>query len=496
MTQFKRDPLHNDANASADAGRDAAYQQSISFLYDRINYEGAAATSSKYPFRLGRMAELVERIGLGHYLFDRTQSIRSCPPKPLIHIAGTKGKGSTAAIAASILTAAGYRTGLYTSPHLNELEERFRIDSVPCPKSTFVELVDEIRPVVASMDKQEGLQPTFFELTTALGMLYFDKRACQAIVLEVGLGGRLDSTNVFASSVAVITSIGLDHQNVLGDTLEEIAAEKAGIIKGGIPVVSAVLRPAAAEVIAQKAAVDRSTLYQLGRDFDVEATMENDWGSEVVFKFKAGFQRQPNRIDLRARLALEGAHQPGNAAAAIAAIDRVDSPPLMVSEEAIRRGLADVTSAARIERFDLPRSITGIVDAAHNEDSIAALVAASKSRFASQPLTIVFGASRDKKAEVMLGLLSPIADALVLTRYQGNPRYRDPHELFALLPQTIRIKTIVIDEPTAACDKALSLTVDGGVLVVCGSFFLAAETRPWMLAKMGAGTPKQSVFDD
>jgi len=485
VTRIKRDPLSDDANASANApanaSGDAAHQQALSFLYDRINYEGAAATSSKYPFRLGRMAELVERIGLSHYLFNQPGNRSGRPPKPLIHIAGTKGKGSTAAMAASILTAAGYRTGLYMSPHLNELEERFRIDAVPCPKPTFVELVNEIRPVVEAMDDQDGLQPTFFELTTALGMLYFDKQACDAIVLEVGLGGRLDSTNVFASSVAVITSIGLDHQNVLGDTLEEIAAEKAGIIKGGIPVVSAVMRQAAAEVIAEKAAANQSKLYQLGRDFDVKATMQANWGSDIVFDFSKSPDQSGVRSGLHARLALEGAHQPGNAAAAITAIDRLDSPALLVSDEAIGRGLLNVTSAARIERFDLPRSIAGIVDAAHNEDSISALVATLKTRFANQSISIVFGTSRDKRAEAMLAMLEPIAASMTLTRYQGNPRYFDPDQMFAMLPRDKRGKTIVIEHPIAACNHALSHTVDGGVLVICGSFFLAAETRPWMI---------------
>ncbi|TWT82004.1 Folylpolyglutamate synthase [Planctomycetes bacterium CA13] len=465
-------------HSQASSPSNLTHQEALSFLYDRINYEGVV-TTSRYPFRLRRMAELVERLGIGAYLYQ-ADSHGHAPPKPLVHIAGTKGKGSTAAMVASILTAAGLRTGLYTSPHLNDLEERFQIDSVPCEPAEFIALIERIRPVVETMDRDRGLAPTFFELTTAMAMLHFHLRSCDAIVLEVGLGGRLDSTNVFASSVTAITSIGLDHQHVLGNTITEIATEKAGIFKPVVPVVSGVVRPEAIEVVHRNAAEGQSPIYQYQRDFHIQSSPEPDWGSELVYTAN----RSPLSTMAKAHLALEGKHQAANAAVAIAVTDvlrdALGTTGQTISEANISAGLADVQSIARVERFDLERGITAILDAAHNEDSIAALVEVLNSRFQNRTITIVFGTSRDKAAETMLAQLAPIAHRLYLTQYKNNPRRRDPSELFAMLSSKYQTHAMVIEDPVEACEQAKASTPDGGVVVVCGSFFLAAETRPTM----------------
>ena len=246
---------------------DQAYREALGFLYDRIDYERMASETARYPFRLQRTNQLLEQLGLGEYLHSQTNQ----PKVPIIHIAGTKGKGSTAAMVAAALSAAGLRTGLYTSPHLHRLEERFQIGGQPCTSSDLVSLVARVEPITESIAHQANRSPSFFELITAIALLHFDASHCDAIVLEVGLGGRLDSTNVCAPSVTAITSIGLDHQHVLGESLAEIAAEKAGICKPGVPSVSGVVGREAAEVIEARALQGGSTLFQLGRDFFIHS---------------------------------------------------------------------------------------------------------------------------------------------------------------------------------------------------------------------------------
>ncbi|TWU17404.1 Folylpolyglutamate synthase [Novipirellula galeiformis] len=478
------------------------YQDSLRFLYQRINYERISTTPARYPFRLGRMVELAERLGLGDYLY--ANALR--PPKPVIHIAGTKGKGSTAAMVASILAAAGYRTGSYTSPHLSDLEERFRINGIPCAPHELVALVEQIRNVVEEMDRESGSAPTFFELTTVMAVLHFQAQACDAIVLEVGLGGRLDSTNVFASSVTAITSIGLDHQQVLGNTIAEIATEKAGIIKPNVPVVSSVVRPEAIEVIHAAAAKQNSPLYQLGEaqlgegqlgetqlgkggcavspsrhDFTVSNERHPEWGSQIHYRGLTA----PLRDQRDVTLAMEGAHQVRNAGVAIAVVDLLSEHGLAVPETAFDSGLFKLNCTARIERFQLKEGGIALVDAAHNDDSVAALIQAMDARLQGRPVTIVFGTSRDKSAESMLASLAPKAAHLVLTKYSGNPRYREPTEMLPMVPSDFRQHAEVVEDAIQACKRGLELATPEGVLVICGSFFLAAEARQWILSLGG-----------
>ncbi len=441
-----------------------------------------ASGTARYPFRLHRTGMLLSRLGLDGYLAEKSDR----PAVPLVHIAGTKGKGSTATMVAAILSAAGLRTGLYTSPHLIDLEERFQIDAQPCPRDELGNLVDRIRPVAEQLAAEGHGEPSFFELTTAIALLHFHTQKCDAIVLEVGLGGRLDSTNVCISTVTAITSIGLDHQHVLGNTLSEIAGEKAGIIKPGVPVVSGVREGVAAEVIAKHADQHGAELLQIGSDFDVESHANANWGSTLTF-----VPQQANKIPRplpnlhNVPLALEGQHQAHNSAVAIAIACHLRSesekmPGLAISDAAITAGLGNARCVGRVERFDLPNDVCVIVDAAHNDDSITALCRCLELRKQEQKVAIVFGTSRDKTAESMLELLAPHADLLILTRFEGNPRFRSTQELLPLVPKAAVRKTIAQQTPTEACQAGLEFLSDGGTMVVCGSFFLAAETRPWI----------------
>jgi dihydrofolate synthase / folylpolyglutamate synthase len=475
---------------------ESRHAESLQFLYDRINYEAISGSGSRYPFRLQRMRILLEKLGLEKYVYrdgsSRTQAnapgsqtTHPVRPIPLVHVAGTKGKGSTSTIIAAMLTAAGYRTGLYTSPHLHHLEERFCVDAEPCGRQELVELVDRIREAISSEtvgDASATVAPSapdnysFFELTTALAFLHFERQRCDCIVLEVGLGGRLDSTNVCASTVTAITSIGLDHQHVLGNTLAEIAAEKAGIIKPGVPVVCGVIADESRNVIHAIAASRSAPVFQRGRDYDVSATPLDDWGTKVHFR---GHTR-PLRDEFTTSLSLEGAHQAANTAVAIAVIDLLRDQGLDIPMQSQTHSLEKLLCISRIERHLLPSDVIGIVDSAHNEDSIRALCETLQTRRGNREITVVIGTSRDKDSGAMLRLLAGTANRFVLTRFLGNPRFQNPRELLRLVPESHLDHVTIIEDPIAACQHGLSQATPGGMLVVCGSFFLAAETRGWM----------------
>ncbi len=445
-----------------------SYLAAIEYLYHRINYE-RTAEAKPHTFRLRRMNDLLDLLDLRGI---------SGGEVPLVHVAGTKGKGSTATMVAAMLTAAGLRTGLYTSPHLVDLEERLVVDGVMATQAEVVELVATIRQAADSLGDHECGPPTFFDLTTAMALLHFKRRGCRAVVLEVGLGGRQDSTNACAPTVTAITSIGLDHQHILGTTLAEIATQKAGIIKPGVPVISGVTSGEAATTIEAIAAERSAPLYQLGRDFDYRLQpADGRWG-EVLDVIS---QRPEIHPRTGWELPLVGQHQGRNSAIACAALDLLAQAGVPTSLAAQARGLADVRCAGRIERFVQPDGSEILLDTAHNVDSIAALCACLQQRAAGRSLSVIFGTSRDKDHQPMLEQLGRLADRIILTRYHGNPRYRDPAEMLADLPAGV---TASIEElPEAALDQAIAQgkADKDHLIVICGSFFLAAELRPRLL---------------
>ncbi|WP_146523294.1 bifunctional folylpolyglutamate synthase/dihydrofolate synthase [Stieleria varia] len=486
------------------------YLEALSYLYDRLNYERLASGSARYPFRLHRTAQLLDRLGLRDYLATpwRCESAmqqavddsdgelycrgpRAVPKVPLIHIAGTKGKGSTAAMIASILTASGAKVGLYTSPHLHRIEERFRIDGRPCHADELVGLVDRIKPVVAALIESGNPPPSFFEITTAMALMHFDASDCDAMVIETGLGGRLDSTNVCASSVTAITSIGLDHQYVLGNTIGEIAAEKAGIIKHGVPLVSGVTAKESADVIGARAAVVGVPTFQRNVDFTIDHQPCKTWGSRLTFH--GSTDPMPRR--LQCELPLEGIHQANNGALAIAVAsilaDSTLHPagvdlPWRVTDESIARGIAAVDCSARVEPFVLGDGTLVILDAAHNEDSVDALCRCISQRRGQRRIAFVFGTSRDKSAEPMLRRIAEIADEVVLTQFCGNPRFTPAGELRAYVPENFAGQVTVVEDALTACKETMKpRPAAPSMIVICGSFFLAGELRPWLQQRVG-----------
>jgi dihydrofolate synthase / folylpolyglutamate synthase len=459
----------------------ATYQQALDFLFGRIDYERAAVVPyGRREFRLDRMRQLLRRLDNPHQAF------------PIVHIAGTKGKGSTAAMIASVLTAAGYRTGLYSSPHLDRIEERMAIDGRPCSVEELVDLVESVRPAVEALDRGADRggagRPTYFEITTAMALVQFARRRVDAGVVEVGMGGRLDSTNVCHPAVSVITTISFDHMKQLGGTLASIAREKAGIIKPSVPVVSGVLDAEPRDVIAATAAERGARLVQLGEHFDFYYAPPRDVQCTEARGRMDYIPRLPPSAPAYCglELGLLGPHQAANAAVAIAAVAELQTGGWLVPESALREGLSQVRCPARVEL--VARRPTVIVDAAHNAASIASLLSTLAESFVSRKRYLIFATTQEKQVREMLAQLLPRFDSVILTRYLNNPRYVPVEELYALAldvtagsngasPKRQGDWLHLCASPAEAWQTFSELASPDDLICVTGSFFLAAEMR-------------------
>ncbi|HEY6072108.1 MAG TPA: folylpolyglutamate synthase/dihydrofolate synthase family protein, partial [Anaerolineales bacterium] len=381
---------------------ETAYNLALDYIYSFVDYSLKHSSElARADFNLDRMRALMREL--------------SDPQRryPILHVAGTKGKGSVCALAASALQAAGYKTGLYTSPHLLDFAERIQINGAPLAHETFVELVEELKPAVRRIEKL-----TTFEITTALGFLAFARAGCTAAVIEVGLGGRLDATNVVEPCVSVITSLSYDHMAVLGDTLAKIAGEKAGIIKPGVPVISAPQKDEALEVLLRISKERNSPLLLIGRDIQVEP-IEGSLDGQSLKVISGGKTR-------RFRIPLLGAHQVTNAATAWAALQ---ASGLVIPDAALRRGFAEVKWRARFEvaRREPPL----IFDSAHNDDSFARLRETLDTYFPGRPVYLIFGASEDKNVPGMLREIKPRVKRLLISR-ADHPRALTPERIAEL----------------------------------------------------------------
>jgi dihydrofolate synthase/folylpolyglutamate synthase len=411
------------------------YDEAISFWYSRINYEVRAAQPG--DLKLERMRALLRLLG------DPHERIR------LVHVTGTKGKGSTCAMLASILQAAGYRVGLFTSPHLERVEERIEIDGHSISPTELAERMEEVAAAVRQLEKT-GAHITFFEIGTALGFLHFWYRRCDIAVIEVGLGGRFDSTNVCQPLVSVITNIGIDHTAQLGDTLQQIAFQKAGIIKRGVPVVTGWIQESPRAVIQAVAAELNAPL------------------------------RECQSIDERVlpqSLGLLGRHQLANATVALAASDVLCETGLRIVDSAITRGLSEVRWPARIELIS-QRPIV-ILDSAHNVPSIEALIETLRSTFPGvRKKHLIFAVSSDKHYLEMLRLLVCYFDEFYLTQYGNNPRCVAPDHLATVLAKAAPGTPSSLYATSAlAWHAARSAAANDDLICVTGSVFLAGELR-------------------
>ena len=469
------------------------HDSALAYLYGRIDYERADRLPRlSRGLNLNRMRELASRLGDPQYCY------------PVVHVAGTKGKGSTSAMIAAVLTASGYRTGLYTSPHVECVEERLQIDGRRCGADEFVDLLRRVRPAVDALDRESAARgggesgPTYFEITTAAALVYFASRQVDAAVLEVGLGGRLDSTNICRPEVAVITSISFDHMRQLGHTLAAIAGEKAGIIKPGVPVVTGVTEPEPLDVIRQTAARHGCACYAAGQHFGhhylgthppeqasvPSATWPHGWSEFDYWEDTAEGRHELRQL----RTGLMGRHQAANAAVAVAALSQLRQRGWRLTEAAIRTGLARVDMPARIEV--LQQRPTIILDAAHNVASAQALIEVLRETYPRAGVRrriLIFAASQDKDVASIFRPLLPEFDVAILTRFLNNPRAADPAELVRKAERVLAEQAIDTcqllpeDNAAAAWQLARRLAAVDDLVCVTGSFFLASELRHQVL---------------
>ena len=394
---------------------------------------------------------------------DRTRELLGKlddPQKELkfIHIAGTNGKGSTAAMLSSILEEAGYRVGLYTSPFINRFNERMQVNHQPIPDEELAALTEYVRPHADAMADS----PTEFELITALAMVWFARQKCDIVVLEVGMGGELDSTNIIdVPEAAVIAAMGLDHVKELGPTMADIARAKAGIIKEGGRVVSYGGNPEADEVIAAVCRARNASLCQP----DFSAIVPGDFGLEgQTFSYK-GWRGL--------RIPLVGAYQMNNAAVVLETVEVLRQRGWSVSDEAVRQGLADTRWPARFE--GLRRDPVFIVDGGHNPHGIRATAESLSRLFPGRKITFVTGVMADKDVEHILGLIVPLADQFFTVR-PDNPRAMDAGELAARI-EAMGAKATVCASVRDGVDRAIQAEGPHGVACALGSLYMSGEVR-------------------
>ncbi len=438
------------------------YQNTLNYLYSFVDYSLTKADRlSQAHFDLERMRHLMQELGNPQQAY------------PSIHITGTKGKGSVTAMCASALHEGGYRVGMYTSPHLEDYAERIQINGENIPHSVLVTLVEELKPYI---ERVNGL--TTFEITTSLAFLYFARMNVDVAVVEVGLGGRLDATNVIFPIVSVITSISYDHTFVLGNTLAEIAGEKGGIIKEGIPVVSAPQEQEAWEVIQKIALARHSQLISVGKDIrgqKLEQTLDYQ-RIEITDFFHGSLSQdiknsQPKRIQIR--IPLLGDHQVENATVAYAALDQFRQKSLSVSDEQINRGFSHTIWPGRFEIISHQPPI--VLDCAHNRESIQELVKTLQQVFPKYTPVLIFGASEDKDIQGMFADILPIVDEVIATR-SFHPRAIAAEKLIEMAKPYQ--KTVQVNENISqALELALEKIKPHRMILVAGSIFVVAEAR-------------------
>jgi dihydrofolate synthase/folylpolyglutamate synthase len=432
-----------------------AYKEALEYLYSFVDFSlQKAFTYSPARFKLERMQELVA--SLGHPQLEY----------PSIHVAGTKGKGSVCILCASALHEAGYKVGLYTSPHLDDYAERIQINGEFIPHSNLAELVDEIKPFVAAIPEL-----TTFEITTALAFRYFAQQKVDVAVVEVGLGGRLDATNVIIPKVSVITSISYDHTFLLGDTLSQIAGEKAGIIKPKVPVVVSTQDIEARLVIERIAEEHFSAVLQVGWDI-LYKEISRSLKSQTIQVWSPVIDANS---PIRLSIPFLGSHQAVNAATAYAALEVFTQQGLPISREAIKRGFAKAFWPGRFEIVQHAPPV--ILDCAHNRDSALKLRLTLEDYYPGKPVILIFGASEDKDIQGMFAELMPIVKELIAVK-SFHPRAIEPDKLVEMV-ESFGHQVFCIENIPVALEKALQLVGKDGLVLVTGSIFVVAEARKY-----------------
>jgi len=444
-----------------------AYQQALDYIYSFVDQE--KLQPDKYEprrFDLTNMHAFMTMLG------DPHRRLRA------VHVAGTKGKGSTCAMMASVLQTAGYNVGLFTQPHLHTFRERIQVDGRLISEDEMVALLERLKPFIAELP-----DPSTFEIMTAMAFQYFAEQEVDFAVIETGLGGRLDTTNVIEPLVSVITSISYDHTYILGDTLEEIAGEKAGIIKDGKPVICAPQKPVAEQVIVEVCQERNAPLVLLGRDWlweRTEADMHGQ-GLRVTSKMAESGGLLKDGETREFSILFLGPYQLVNATTAIATLDELHRQGVDLSLRHVSDGLRSAHWPGRLEI--LSRNPLLVVDGAHNVDSVQRMMDTLVEDLPYDRLIVVAGFSADKNIAGMMGELTSLADELILTK-SVHPRSAEPEKIAAQAGQA-KARVTVVNDVSSALWEALKRAGSDDLVCVTGSLFVAAEARAAWLDAQG-----------
>ncbi len=400
-----------------------------------------------------------------------------------VHVAGTNGKGSVCMTLLTILSGSGYRVGLYTSPHLSSVRERFRINESFISEEKFAELATRIRGILG----EEKI--TYFEFTTALAFLWFAEENLDLVILETGLGGRLDATNIIQPLVSVITNVSMDHEAYLGDTISAVAGEKAGIVKTAVPVVSAVTTGGGLEEVDAACVEKDARLLLFGRDFGAALAPGGLWQWIANANFSSSLYK-----DLRC--SMKGDYQVANASLALAVIELLKEQGFSLAEEQIRQGLANVQWPGRLEYFCLDRtsrkkmqcaglagSVSYLLDGAHNPAGVESLLQTLEKECNYQKLILVWGAMVDKDLQKTLSLVAPLAHRIILTKPEGE-RSAEPELLLQNVPGNLQERCTLHPKVDAAIDAAESLATDDDLILIAGSLYLIGASRKKLLGEL------------
>ncbi len=418
--------------------------------------------SRRVPYRLDRMRAFLKALGDPQ---DRY---------PTLHVGGTSGKGSTSTMIASALTESGRRTGLHTKPHLRSVVERARIDGANISEERFAELLSQMIPAIEQTGA-EFSQPSYYETLLALAFLHFAEERVEAAVIEVGIGGTLDGTNVIRPRVCVITNVGFDHMEILGDTLEEIAFDKAGIAKPGIPLISAVEDPAARAVIEERCR-------QAGAPF-VSVLDVTQIEQEAPEPFSRHFSVTTPHGRYDVHLPLLGTFQQANAATAIVALEHLGSD-LRVTKPQLERGLERLNLPGRMEYF--PSHPPVIFDVAHNPDKAAHLASSLLDAFPDRRFSLVIAVSEGKDAHEILRSFTALPASYIFTTFDTKGRSATKPQRIAAMADSLGLWGRCIADPVEALGIARRNAGADDVVVVTGSTFIVAELREWWMEHVSA----------
>lgn len=437
------------------------YNEAIEYLLGLVDLERhtPGLPRQKRIYDLRRMARFLEMIGSPQ---ERV---------PAIHVAGTKGKGSTSAMVDSVLHAAGYRTGFYSSPHMHSFRERIRLDSSPISEEAFASLVESLAPSARRLAAETDLgDATLFEFITGMAFHCFAQAPADFQTIEVGLGGRLDATNVVEPAVCAITSVSLDHMGILGNTLAEIAAEKAGIIKAGVPVVVSPQREEAMETIMAVCREKNAPYVWVGTDIR--------WREEDSDLHGQGVQIEGRLDSYRLRFPLLGSHQGENAATAVGVLECLQELGYQIGKGAFEAGFAAVNWPCRLEVLDQNPLV--VVDGAHNVYSMETMLESLRKFFDFRKLVLIAGFSRDKSVSGMIEAMAPLASVAIASRSR-HPRSMAPGAVAEALVTGGATAVHEADSVGQALELARYFANDDDLILATGSLFVAAELREAVL---------------